>query len=572
MVFAIAFFIHKFTFKEVDMLEGFTPWPPEYVKKYREAGYWEDKTLSEKLDEVIKAVPDKVAFVCDQAAVTYREMGEKINRLALHFLNIGLQPGDRVVFQMPNMEQFIYALFGLIKIGVIPIMSLPPHRHVEIGYFLKHSEAVGYVITSELKRFSYVKMAEELKKEVPGLKFVFVAGSPVPEGMYSIDAMLSTPIEKDYLSEDFKKYRSDPCDVALIHLSGGTTALPKLIPRTHNDYVYNAWQSAEFGGVDSDTVYLAVLPIAHNYSLGSYGMIGTWLHHGKVVVSSNTDAASVFSLVQKEKVTVIAAAVPLVVLWLNGDEIKSYDTSSLKVVQNGGARLAPELRKGIREKFGCIPQEVYGTAEGLLNYVRLDDPEDMVVASSGRPVSPADEVKVIDDEGRTLPFGVRGELAARGPYTVRGYFRAPDRNKVAWTEDGFYKLGDLVTMNKEGYIFTEGRVKDVINRGGEKINVEEVENLILSHPKVRNVAIVAMPDPIFLEKACAYVIPKEGQTIAFKEIVDFLLSKNIAKFKLPERLEVVSEFPLSPAGKILKRDLREDIAKKLEGEQKAKQK
>jgi 2,3-dihydroxybenzoate-AMP ligase len=554
------------------MLEGFTPWPPEYVKKYREEGYWEDKTLTEKLDEAINAVPDKVALVTDQTKVTYREMGERINRLALHFSKLGFKQGDRAVFQMPNIEQFVYAFFGLFKIGVIPIMSLPPHRHVEIGYFLKHSDAAGYVVSSEFRRFSYAQMAMELKKEAPSLKIVLVAGSPVPEGMYSIDEFLSKPIEKDYPADFFKKYRPDPCDVALIHLSGGTTALPKLIPRTHNDYVYNAWQSAEFGGVTSDTVYFAVLPIAHNYSLGSYGMIGTWLHHGKVVISANTDAASVFSIVQKEKVTVIAAAVPLIVLWLNSDEAKNYDISSLKAVQNGGARLAPELRKGIREKFGCTPQEVYGTAEGLLNYVRFDDPEEMIMTSSGRPVSPADEVKVIDDEGRTLPIDERGELAVRGPYTIRGYYRAPERNKVAWTEDGFYKLGDLVRMNKEGYIFTEGRKKDVINRGGEKINVEEVENLILSHPKVRNVAIVAMPDPVFLEKACAYVIPKEGQTIEFKEITNFLLAKNIAKFKLPERLEVVPEFPLSPAGKILKRDLREDIIKKLEAEQKAMQK
>lgn len=554
------------------MLEGFTPWPPEFVKRYREEGYWEEKTLAEKLEEVISAVPDKIALVTDQTQVTYREMGEKINRLALHFSKLGFNQGDRVVFQMPNIEQFVYAFFGLIKIGVIPVMSLPPHRQVEIGYFLKHSDATGYVIPSEYRRFNYTQMAMELKKEVPSLKIILVAGPSVPEGMYSIDEFLSTPIEKDYPPDYLKRYRPDPYDVALLHLSGGTTALPKLIPRTHNDYVYNAWQSAEFAGVTSDTVYLAVLPIAHNYSLGSSGILGTWFHQGKVVISTNTDAASVFSIVQKEKVTVIAAAVPLVVLWLNSNEERNYDITSLKVIQNGGARLAQELRKGIREKFHCIPQEVFGTAEGLLNFTRLDDPEDMIMTSSGRPISPADEVKVIDDDGRVLPAGELGELIARGPYTIRGYYRAPEHNKISWTEDGFYKTGDLVRMNKDGYIFTEGRKKDVINRGGEKINVEEVENLILSHPKVQNVAIVAMPDPVFLEKACAYVIPKEGQTIEFKELIDFLLTKNIAKFKLPERLEVVSEFPLSPAGKILKRALREDIIKKLEAEQKSKQK
>jgi 2,3-dihydroxybenzoate-AMP ligase len=336
--------------------------------------------------------------------------------------------------------------------------------------------------------------------------------------------------------------------------------------------VYNAWQSGVAAGLDSETVFLGILPFAHNYTLASCGLMGAWYHKGKAVLSASIDAANVFSLVEKEKVTYIAAAVPVVVMWLNSEEATRFDISSLKVIQNGGARLAPELRKGVRDKFGCMPQEVYGTAEGLLNYVSLDDPEDMVMTSSGRPVSPADEVKVIDDDGKTLPFGERGELVVRGPYTIRGYYKAPEHNRTAWTKDGFYKMGDLVTMNEAGFIFTEGRKKDVINRGGEKINVEEVENLILAHPKVKNVAIVAMPDPMYLERACAYVIPKDGQAITFKELTDFLLMQNIAKFKLPERLEVVSEFPLSPAGKILKRDLRTDIVKKLEKEQKLKEK
>jgi 2,3-dihydroxybenzoate-AMP ligase len=551
------------------MLEGFVPWPPEYMKRYREAGYWEELTLAEKFEQVVARAPDKEALVCEGTRVTYREMQAKINRLALHFLQIGLRPGDRVVFQLPNIAEFVYAWFGLVKVGIIPIMSLPPHRNAEIGYFLKHSGAVGYAIPSEFRRFNYAAMAAELKAEAPDLKHIIVAGDKVPAGMISLNELLNTPIEDKYPNDYLKKFRPDPYDVALIHLSGGTTALPKLIPRTHNDYVYNAKQSGDVAGLDRDTVFLAVLPIAHNYTLGSCGMLGTWFHEGRVVVDAATDAASVFSLVEKEKVTHVAAAVPLVVLWLNSKEATQYNVSSLRVIQNGGARLAPELRKRVREVFGCMPQEVYGTAEGLLNYVRLDDPEDMVMNSSGRPVSEADEVKVIDDNGKTLPLGERGELAVRGAYTIRGYYKAPDHNKTAWTEDGFYKTGDLVRMNAQGHIFTEGRKKDVINRGGEKINVEEVENLILAYPKVKNVAIVAMPDPVFLERACAYVIPKEGETIAFKELTDFLLTKNIAKFKLPERLEVVTEFPLSPAGKILKRDLREDIKKKLEQEQAA---
>ena len=397
------------------MLEGFVPWPAEYALRCVKEGYWEEKTLVEKLEEVIKEVPDKEAFIWEGTRVTYREMGADIDRLALHFLRAGLKPGDRVVFQLPNIPQFVYAFFAMVKVGIIPIMALPPHRNTEIGYFLKHSDAVGYAIPSELRRFSFVEMAKELKGENPNLKFVLVAGSPVPPGMFSIDEMLATPIENEYSPDYLKQFRPDPYDVALIHLSGGTTALPKLIPRTHNDYVYNAKQSAIVAGVDRNTVLLAILPLAHNYTLGSFGMIGAWLHQGKVVITSALDPVTVFSLVQKEKVTVIPGAVPVIVQWLNNKDIGQYDLSSLKVVQNGGARLAPELRKAVREKLGCFPQEVYGTAEGLLNFVRLDDPEDMVMESSGRPISPADEVKVIDDNGRSLPFGERGELVVRGP-------------------------------------------------------------------------------------------------------------------------------------------------------------
>lgn len=550
------------------MLEGCVPWPIEFATRYREEGYWAEITLAEMLEQVAAEVTEREALVYGETRVTYREMLDKINRLALHFLALGLKPGDRVVFQLPNCPEFVYTFFGLIKIGVIPIMALPAHRQAEVGYFLRHGGAVGYAIPSEYRRFNYVAMAEELRRQVEGLRHILVVGETGGSGMVSINELLDTPVEDRYPSDYLEKFRPDPYEVALIHLSGGTTALPKLIPRTHNDYVYNCRQSGKVAGCGRETVFMAVLPMAHNYTLGSSGILGTWAYGGKIVISPGTDAATVFSLVEAEKVTHIAAAVPLVVNWVNSPEATRYDTSSLKVVQNGGARLAPELRRRLRDLLGCFPQEVYGTAEGLLNFVRFDDPEEMVLESSGRPISPADEVKVVDDQGRELPPGELGELICRGPYTIRGYYNAPEHNKIAFTEDGFYKTGDLVRRNEEGYLFTEGRKKDVINRGGEKISAEEVENLILAHPKVQNVAVVAMPDPVFGEKACAYVIPKAGQTITFKELTDFLLAKNIAKFKLPERLEVVSEFPLSPAGKILKRALREDIARKLEQEQK----
>ena len=377
--------------------------------------------------------------------------------------------------------------------------------------------------------------------------------------------MIDAPITADTVRAALSKLRPDPTEVATMLLSGGTTSLSKLIPRTHDDYVLNARLCGRAAGFGEDTVFMAILPLGHNYNLASPGMLGTFYYGGRVVLAPSGDPEEVFSLVAREKVTTIAAVVPLISNWLNSRVPEDYDLSSLKVIQNGGARLAPELRSRLRERFGCMPQEDYGTAEGLINLVPLDAPEEYLLHSSGTPVCEDDEIKVIDDDGKEVPDGTQGELATRGPYTICGYYRAPEKNAEAFTPDGFYRMGDIV--RKEGrYVFTEGRKKDLINRGGEKISCEEIENLIFAHPKVKAVTLVAMPDPVFGEKACAFVITKDGQSLEFAELIAFLRAQNIASFKLPERLEVVSEFPVSPVGKILKRQLRETIAEKLERE------
>ena len=313
------------------------------------------------------------------------------------------------------------------------------------------------------------------------------------------------------------------------------------------------------------TVLLMVLPLAHNYNLGSPGMLGALAAGGRMVIAPRGDAATVFSLVEKEQVTSIPAAVPLIVNWLNDQAVEAFDLRSLKVVQNGGARLSPELRSRVRQRLGCIYQEVYGTAEGLLNLTRLDDDDERILNSSGTPICNDDEIKVVDEEGGEVPDGEKGELVTRGPYTILGYYDAPAINARAFTADGFYRMGDIVTK-KGRYIYAEGRKGDLINRGGEKISIDEVENLILKHPAVHSVALVAMPDPIFGEKACACVVLKPSQPLSFEELSQFLIDQKIAKFKLPERLEILPEFPISAAGKIMRRTLREMVEAKLQGE------
>jgi 2,3-dihydroxybenzoate-AMP ligase len=357
----------------------------------------------------------------------------------------------------------------------------------------------------------------------------------------------------------------DPSEVALMLLSGGTTSLSKLIPRTHDDYVYNAKQCGRIARFGEDTVLALTLPLGHNYNLASPGLMGALYHGGTVVLVPSGDAETVFPLVERERVTVLPAAVPLISAWLNSAVPERHDLSSLRVVQNGGARLAPELRARLRDRFGCTPQECYGTAEGLICIVRLGSDDEAILESSGVPVCDDDEIKVLGDDDREVADGAQGELCVRGPYTIRGYYNAPGKNREAFTAEGFYRMGDLV--RKRGrQLYTEGRRKDIINRGGEKISCDEIENYLFAHPKVKAATLVAMPDETFGEKACAFVIPKPGETLGFAELIAFLKEKRIASFKLPERLEIVSEFPTSPVGKILKRELRERIAAKLREE------
>ena len=548
------------------MLEGCVPWPADVAARYRRRGWWEGITIPQLLERSAARHAHKTALVCGELRLSYADLVAGSRRLACGFLDAGIRAQDRVVLQLPNGPEFVFAYFALTRIGAIPVMALRAHRHSEVRHFLRASGATAYVIPDRIGNFDYREMAREVGPDAAALRHVFVAGEPGP-GQIDLRAMIAAPLSEEAVAVRLAGCDADPAQVATMLLSGGTTSLSKLIPRTHEDYVLNARLCGRAGGFAESTVFMAILPLGHNYNLASPGMLGCFYYGGTVVLAPSGDAAEVFALVQHEKVSVIAAVVPLISNWLNSPVAGQFDLSSLKVVQNGGARLAPELRGRLRERFGCIAQEIYGTAEGLINMVPLDAPQDLLLTSSGVPVCEDDEIKVLDDEGNEVPDGEPGELVTRGPYTIQGYYNAPEKQAEAFTPDGFYRMGDIV--RKQGrHVFTEGRRKDLINRGGEKISCEEVENLIFGHPKVKAVTLVAMPDPVFGEKACAFVIPKEGQSLEFGELIDYLKQQRIASFKLPERLEVVCEFPLSPVGKILKRALREAIAEKM-GREKA---
>jgi len=543
------------------MLAGVVRFPPEFAARYRAKGYWQDRSLATTFADVFRKYADRVAVIDRDRAVTYAQLDGRSTRLALNLLDEGFKPLDRVVMQLPNVVEFAYLYFALQKIGCIPIMALPAHRFREMSQFVALSGAVACATPDKTKDFDYRDLVGRIRNASKTLRLGIILGD-TPPGLLSLTDLIERPSK--HSADELKRIAIDPDDPALFQLSGGTTGIPKLIPRTHNDYVYNSKMAAAVTGVGPDKILLNALPLAHNLPLACPGLQGYLLHGGKVVLANTTRSEDIFSLVERHRVTHLPLVPALLIRWINDPLIKKYDLSSLQIIQSGGQRLQPEIRRRTKELIPSVTvQENFGMAEGMLMFARLDDPEDVRMETVGRPVSPDDEVRLVDDDDNEVSPGEVGEFLARGPYTLRGYYGVPEYNARAFTTDGFYRSGDLMRRHPSGNYMVEGRKKDLINRGGEKISAEEIENLILTHPAVQNVACVPMPDPVLGERMCACVILHQGSSLALKDLVVFLMNEEIAKHKLPERLEILDDFPLSPFGKVSKKDLTERIAVKL---------
>ena len=540
------------------MLEGVVPFPPDFAQRYRELGYWQDRSLAQEFDVVFRRNAARVAIVDRDRSITFEELDRLSGNLALNLLALGLKPLDRVVVQLPNVAEFIILYFALQKISCIPIAALATHRYAEISQFVQLSGATTCVIPEPHRDFDYSPMVERIRQESPALKHAILLG-PKREGFASLAELIAQP--SNLPASALAEIKIDPTDPAVFQLSGGTTGIPKLIPRTHNDYAYNSKAAASVCDVQPDSTLLIVLPIAHNLPLACPGIQGFFFHGAKVVLSSSTRPEDMCALIEKHRVTHLKVVPALLIRLLNDPAVQKHDLSSLKMIQSGGQRLQPEVRLLSRKLIpSAFVQENFGMSEGLIMFVRLGDPEDVQLETVGWPVSPDDEVKLLDDDEQEVPRGEVGELCCRGPYTLRGYYGVPEYNARVFTADGFYKSGDLMRQHPSGSYVVEGRKKDLINRGGEKISAEEVENLILSHPAVKNVACIPVPDPLLGERMCACVLLREGASLGFDELKSFLIAKEIAKFKIPERLEILQDFPLSTFGKVSKKKLVERMS------------
>lgn len=526
-------------------------WPAEFADRYRDAGYWRGETFGAMLRQRAQHHGDRIAVVDGDRRTSYAGLDEAADRIAGGLYRLGIRAGDVVVLQLPNVTEFFEAVFALFRIGALPVFALPAHRAAEIGHFCRLTGAAAYLTIDRHDGFDHRTLADQIRAEDPDLPHVIVVGEP---GRY-------TPYEQ--LRGDPVELPEPPADgLAFLQVSGGSTGLPKLIGRTHDDYLYSVRASAEICRLSPESVYLCALPAAHNFPLSSPGTLGTLYAGGRVVLSPSPDPEVAFGLIESERVTITGLVPPLALLWLRAAERSAADLSSLQVLQVGGAKFAAEAASRVRPRLGCTLQQVFGMAEGLVNYTRLDDPEELIVATQGRPICPDDEIRIVDEQERSVPEGQVGRLLTRGPYTIRGYYRAAAHNATAFTADGFYRTGDLVRRYPGGYLEVCGRVNDQINRGGEKVSAEEVEDHLLAHPEVHDAAVVSVPDRYLGERACAFVLPC-GTAPSAAELRRFLRGRGIATYKVPDRFQIVDEFPVTGVGKVSRRDLRAALAARL---------
>jgi 2,3-dihydroxybenzoate-AMP ligase len=454
-----------------------------------------------------------------------------------------------VVLHFPNVVEFVEAVFAVFAIGALPVFALPAHRRHEIEDIIESSRAAAYFTIDAHAGFDYAALADDLEREIADLR-TFVL--PVSGGARDDSATLRRAAEP--VTE-----LSAPSDVAFLQLSGGTTGRPKLIPRTHDDYLYSVRESNRICEVTADTVMLVVLPVSHNFTMSSPGILGAIERGAQVVLAPDPSPDSVFPLIERHKATMVSAVPPIVLAWMNSSKRHSYDLSSLSTIQVGGAKFSESAARRVTPELGARLQQVFGMAEGLVNYTRLDDDDDTIARTQGRPISEADEVRVVDDQDDDVPPGEPGHLLVRGPYTIRGYYRSPEHNSTAFTEDGFYRTGDIVRRDGRGYLTVVGRAKDQINRGGEKIAPEEVENVLLGHEQVHDVSVVGVPDEYLGERCKAFVVLRAEHAEnppKLLELRKFLREQHLAHYKIPDLIEFVTELPRTSVGKISKIEQR----------------
>ena len=531
--------------------------------RYRAGGAWLESSAGDMLRAAARRAPARWALIAQERRLTYADFDEATERLGAALLELGLAPGDRALFQMGTVIETAIALFGCFKAGLVPVCTLPQHREIEMGELGRRSEATAYFVQADFSAFDLTGFAAKLSADIASIRKIIVARGPAVSGARSFDELIDS-VTLTQARARLARVEVGTEDVLTFQLSGGTTGVPKIIPRFHAEYMGSARDWARRQSMDANVVQLYALPLIHNAGQIA-SLFPALVMGGTTVLMPRMDPMVFCEWVERERVTHSMNIGPALAQMLDYADAPRHDLSSVTLLTSFN-------RCDLLEQHLKVPcANLFGITEGVLMVSAPDAPREARHQTVGRPVSDLDEIRLLEPgTEREVPFGAPGELCFRGPSTTRGYFRMPDVNRTSFTADGFFRTGDIMRAQPIGghacYSF-EGRIKDNIDRGGEKFGAEEVENLIGRHPHVADVKVVAMPDRVYGEKACAYVIMRPGHALlTVGELGAYLISLGLAKFKLPERVEAIDVFPLTRVGKVDKGALRQQITDKLTAE------
>jgi non-ribosomal peptide synthetase component E (peptide arylation enzyme) len=545
--------------------KGFVPYDPDAAERYAERRSWLGLTLGDMFDKTCDLYPAREALVGSGKRYTWAQLRRIVDTTAYNLLANGFKPGDTVLLQLPNWPEFVISYFALQKAGLVMVLLTVNHTAREIAHLVNLTQPRGWIVPDRYRKIDFLPLIAQVQGENPTLEKVVLLGKDVPEGYLRFDDLTVTPEDTAKIRSALEQARPDPGDVCQILPSGGTTGLPKGAPRTHNDYICNIEYKSRAWDLNVTDTCLVAATVGHNLAL-LICVTGSVFQGAKMVMLDSTFQDDFCRIVQDEKITCTGLVPTLISRIVNFENLTDYDLSSLKKIYVGAANSPPELVLTVEEKLRARYINAFGMVEGPVCQSRPEDPVEVRQGTIGRPCCPYDTFVTLDEDGNPTPAGIEGELAAKGPGVFTGYLKNPEANKKEFTPDGFFRTGDLATMDENGNIRITGRIKDIIIRGGENIAARDVEDLISSHSKVEYVAVVGMPDPDLGEQICAYVKPAQEATLSHEDILEHLKKLGVAKIHYPHRTIFVSEIPLTAAGKADKKILKKDIEDKLRTE------
>jgi non-ribosomal peptide synthetase component E (peptide arylation enzyme) len=545
-------------------LQGVRPYPQELFESH--CSVWLGITVIDAFDRTCDILPEKVAVVYGETRLTFAQLREKVQKAALVFLDLGLGKEGPVLLHIPNSVEAIYVYLALDMIGAVPVLCLPRHGQRELERFGALTESTTWIGQSRYGKIEYLPMVKAVRENCPSLRNIVVVGDEAPTGTLSLSKLTEGIQLGPRTDEHLSKSRPTPQDVLHLAPTGGTTGLPKLVPRTHNAHLCKAYYWARAQERGPKEVDLVVAPINHDAPQLSH-LAFMALFGGTLVFCPLPRPRDILEYLEREKITFSFMVPTLLTDLANEPGVEEFDFSPNLKLGYGGAYASPDLIQTICRRFGCDFYSIYGMTEGAGTITRSTDSPELIANTVGKGMCPYDEYKLVDDHGNEMPSGKEGEVAFRGPSMSSGYYKSEEEDKLVFTQDGFFRTGDMGRFDPLGNLIITGRKKDIIRRGGETIIPFEIEQMISEHPKVSQTVVVGMPDARLGEKICAYIQPLRGEELSFEDLISYLKEKGASKMLLPERIELLEELPMTPMQKVDKKALREDITRKLKQEQ-----